>query len=50
MRRNKVMDNLYGLMEDAIKDYGRMVSKMVKEFIVIKMGFKELVFGQMERR
>ena len=44
------MDNLFGLMGDAIRVSGRMVSKMAKEFIGTNKEFKGLEYGQMEKR
>jgi len=44
------MDSLYGLMVDVIKGYGRMVSKMVEVYIVIKKVLRGLDYGRMVRR
>lgn len=44
------MENLPGLMEDATKDNGKMVSKMGKEYIVIKKEWSVQVYGPMARK
>lgn len=50
MKKNRATDNLSGLMGDAIRASGRMVSKTEKEFIVTNKELKGLEYGQMEKR
>ena len=50
MIKSKDMDNFHGLMVDAIKEFGKMVSKMVKESIRTNKIVKDKVFGRMEKR
>ena len=50
MRKSRDMVNSHGQMVDAIKDNGRMESKMERESIVTRKVLRDLEFGQMERR
>lgn len=50
MERNKVLENLYGLMEEYIEDNGEVENKMEEEYLYLKMEFKKLVFGVMVRK
>ncbi len=45
MIKNKVLDNLVGPMEDAIKVNGKTVNRMEREPIEIKMEYRKMVFG-----
>ena len=45
MIKKKDMDNSVGLMEELIKDNGKMANKMGKELIKIKKEYKEVEFG-----
>lgn len=49
MIRNMVLVNFIGLMEDVIRDFGRMVDKMVQEYIEGVMVLKERGNGKMGR-
>jgi len=48
--KNKDMDNLYGRMEEVIKDNGRMVNKMGGEYLKIEMGYRKQGYGVMVER
>jgi hypothetical protein len=49
MIKNKDKVNLYGQMEDLMKENGKMENNMVQESMLQEMDNLKLVFGQKER-
>ena len=48
--KNKELENIFGMMEEFIQDFGNQINKMVQENIVIEMPVKiNMEFGQMEK-